>query len=272
MDPLSLAVGVGGNLLGGLLGSSGASAQRSWEERMMNTQYQRTAEDMRKAGLNPLMMYMRGGGPTGSIPTPPNIQQSLGEGVSSASRAASIDIPLAKSQMMQQAAQAVDAKASAALKAKQGEQVDASMIQMGIENQRTLMQLQQIQKSMDLTDSQRAEIAQQILELKSRIALQNQQATLTSTNARKSAVEASALEVLVPLINTAKDGLQSLRAPAQGTYPNTDIRPPAYIQRTRGSANTAGAGVTPGGANSAQSGWKQLKDAASEVWEWWKKP
>ncbi|WNK14821.1 MAG: DNA pilot protein [Microvirus sp.] len=271
MDPLSLAVGVGGDIVGGLFGAQGASAQRNWEERMMNTQYQRAAEDMRKAGLNPLMMYQKGGGPVGGIPTPPNIGEKIGEGVSSAAKAATVDIPLAKSQVAAQAAAAEDDRQAALLKAKQQGQVDASVIQMGIENQRTLVQMEQMRHQMDLTDKQREELDQQIAELKSRILLQQKQADLTSVNARKGSVEAGALELLTPLIKSAKDGLDAMRA-GRGSYPNEDIRPPSYIRRTKGSADSSSRGVTPGGESSAKSGWQQLKEAGKEVWDWWKKP
>lgn len=37
--------------------SQEAQAQREWEERMSNTQYQRAVNDMQQAGINPAMMY-----------------------------------------------------------------------------------------------------------------------------------------------------------------------------------------------------------------------
>lgn len=114
MDPLlgGALIGAGGNLLGGLLGSSGASAQRNWEERMMNTQYQRASADMIKAGLNPAMMYMGKGGPTGGIPTPPNVGEKMGEGVSAAAQAA-MQYQLNKAQVAAQSASASQARALA---------------------------------------------------------------------------------------------------------------------------------------------------------------
>jgi len=73
-----------GNAIGGTIWSANKAAkeakkQRAWAERMSSTAYQRGMEDMRKAGLNPILAYKQGGAssPTGSVAGVPNLGQAL---------------------------------------------------------------------------------------------------------------------------------------------------------------------------------------------------
>lgn len=104
--PLAAAgISAAGSIAGGLLQQSGQadanrqSAQYNWDammenqrfqERMSNTAYQRAMNDMRHAGLNPILAYSQGGAssPAGSAASTrfENTMEGLGKGVTSASQ------------------------------------------------------------------------------------------------------------------------------------------------------------------------------------------
>lgn len=80
-------VGGGLNILGGILGNRSsarqAANQMAFQERMRATQYQTAVEDLKKAGLNPMLAYTQGGAGTPSGAQAPQ-SNVIGPGVNSA--------------------------------------------------------------------------------------------------------------------------------------------------------------------------------------------
>lgn len=100
--------GIGSTLVGGALGYLGAKEanaasrdvareQMGFQERMSNTAWQRATEDMRKAGINPMLAFAQGGAstPQGSTAT---VRNAVGAGLSSAMQAKQLQSQLANVQ------------------------------------------------------------------------------------------------------------------------------------------------------------------------------
>jgi len=141
MQPQGSAMSLGGlgGLAGGLLGFIGqqqtnqknwdivqsanaasaaqAQAQMDFQERMRQTQYQTAIEDMKKAGLNPMLAYSQGGagvptGAMGSVSTA-KMENALGAGVTGYQQLASnnAELDLKASQTTATSAQAIKTEA-----------------------------------------------------------------------------------------------------------------------------------------------------------------
>ncbi|AXL14646.1 DNA pilot protein [Microviridae sp.] len=100
----------GASLLGGVMRNKSqkreAANTQAFQERMSNTAYQRSMADMRKAGLNPMLAYQKGGASTPGGATP-NITNPV-EGVPQAVTAAMLareDIKLKRQQTSNVASQ-----------------------------------------------------------------------------------------------------------------------------------------------------------------------
>lgn len=91
---MAAGIGAGAGLLGGFQQNSAAKAaaakQMAFQEKTLKHQYQWAMEDMRKAGLNPILAYKQGGAgsASGSSYTPQNVGSAAAHGASTAASSA----------------------------------------------------------------------------------------------------------------------------------------------------------------------------------------
>lgn len=106
--------GIFGGILQGGQNQASARAQMAFQERMYRHRYRYTMQDLRKAGLNPILASEVGGGgtPSGAGYQSPNIMES----VSNSARALAMDMAnfnLIRSQTLESKARAAQSAASA---------------------------------------------------------------------------------------------------------------------------------------------------------------
>lgn len=122
------ALQLAGGIAGAIASARQAAKQRSFQERMFRHRYQYTMEDMKAAGLNPMLAYQQGGGSPGGG-TAARIGNVADGAVSSAlaARKNSAELGLLRSQNA-----AASATAQAQLATKERQEAEALRIKTGL--------------------------------------------------------------------------------------------------------------------------------------------
>lgn len=109
----SIGAGIAGSAASAVMSNKQARRNRRFQERMAKTKYQYTMEDMKKAGLNPILAYKQGAGgtPGGAMaPVPMDIGSTAAKGVSEGPKGA---VALVQRKLMGEQTSAARAQAAA---------------------------------------------------------------------------------------------------------------------------------------------------------------
>lgn len=182
MAVIESGLAAGGAILGGIASSAfnawQAGKNRSFQERMANTAHQREVEDLRRAGLNPILSARLGGSAT---PAGAQAQASVPEGaVTTALQAATM-----RNNLKLQEAQILDINSAA--KQKQAETDDILLTR----SQRIGLMISQAYQALqagNLTGNQREKVIDEIVLLKSQKKLIDAQAASSAAQAFKDKV------------------------------------------------------------------------------------
>lgn len=136
----------GGGLISSLIGAGSARAQMAFQERMRATQHQTEVEDLKKAGLNPVLSAQGGAGtPTGAMYQPENPLKGFA--------ANQTNSKLANAQIEKTAAETENLRAQAEVTRAQLMDIDSRVGVNSAQRQKTLSELPVAGKTIENLDS-----------------------------------------------------------------------------------------------------------------------
>jgi len=220
MDPVTAtapwwapaAAAAGGALLQGIASSAfnafQADKNRDFQERMSGSAHQREVEDLKRAGLNPILSARLGGS---SSPPGATAQASVPEGaVTSALQAT-----LLRGNVALQQAQIADINSAARLKDAQASDVNATQAQrIGL----MIAQAYQALQSGNLTAEQRSKVIDEIRLLQSQKALADQQTAHSAATLHREYVKSKPYEYAGKAIDWAERNVPKIQGPIKKGY------------------------------------------------------
>lgn len=234
MNPLDIAAGISsiGSIAGGLIGANSAgglnAANRNWQTMMSNTQYQRSTEDMRKAGLNPLMMYKSGGGGPAGVPgvaPQQNPGELTGAGLANAARTMG-QLPQAKADLAKTRQDTVTSAATQAATEANSRLTDQKTITEGMTQNYIDTQRNESAARTALVAGQTKNLPYQVQEILARIAQDNANAKNMGASADRTRAEITGINadnVLKDIKAKAATSGVALMKPTQNLFQDASL-------------------------------------------------